>query len=74
MNWIKCPTLIIHGDRDDVIPIDHSKEALKYLPPGSQLKIIQGANHMFEGKEEKVVKEIDMWIRKSSKREMVFRS
>ena len=67
MNWIKCPTLIIHGDRDDIIPIDHSKEASRFLPPGSKLKIIQGANHMFEGKEEEVVKEIIRWISKNFK-------
>jgi pimeloyl-ACP methyl ester carboxylesterase len=38
------PTLIIWGDRDDVIPVSHAHVAHQAIP-GSQLVIIEGAGH-----------------------------
>lgn len=41
-------TLIIHGTKDEIVPIDTSKHYLKIYGENSDLKFIDGANHMFE--------------------------
>ncbi|MGH9301276.1 MAG: alpha/beta fold hydrolase [Acidimicrobiales bacterium] len=40
----KVPTLIVWGDRDRVIPVEHAYRAHKAIP-GSRLEIIEGAGH-----------------------------
>ncbi|MBZ9628505.1 alpha/beta hydrolase [Psychroflexus sp. CAK1W] len=39
------PTLIVHGDEDQIVPIDVSAKKAKELIPKSQLKVIEGAPH-----------------------------
>jgi len=39
------PTLIIHGDDDQIVPIDNSATLSAKLIPGSTLKIYPGASH-----------------------------
>lgn len=41
---IKAPTLIIHGDQDPILPVDHA-HALNEKIPNSKLNIIQGIGH-----------------------------
>jgi uncharacterized protein len=43
---IHCPTLVIHGDRDDAVPIEQSIELEKHLKNGT-LHIIKNADHQF---------------------------
>lgn len=43
---IKAPTLLIHGDRDILIPAENA-EVLRARIPGSQLRIVPGVAHMF---------------------------
>jgi len=38
------PTLIVWGDRDDIIPVEHARRAHE-LMPGSRLEIFEGAGH-----------------------------
>jgi pimeloyl-ACP methyl ester carboxylesterase len=38
------PTLIVWGDRDDIIPVTHAHEAHEAIP-GSRLEIFEGAGH-----------------------------
>jgi pimeloyl-ACP methyl ester carboxylesterase len=38
------PTLILWGDRDRIIPVDHAY-ATHELLPGSRLEIVEGAGH-----------------------------
>ncbi len=52
---IKTPILIIHGNKDDSVPLQSSKEAMNYLPRGSKLEIIDGGNHTLENKMGKVI-------------------
>jgi len=61
---IKCPVLIVHGDADDILPLQHSREAMRYLPKGSRLEVIEGANHHFTGKVDEVIGMTVEWIRK----------
>jgi len=55
LSKIKCPVLIIHGDKDDVVPVEHSRKAMKYLPEKSKLDIIENADHGFYEQLDKII-------------------
>lgn len=42
---INIPLLLIHGDKDDFIPIEHSKTLQKLARNGTRLLTIEGADH-----------------------------
>ncbi|WP_350105635.1 alpha/beta fold hydrolase [Fulvivirga sp.] len=42
------PTLIIHGDKDPTVPVEHAY-ALQQSKPDAELHIIEGADHVFGG-------------------------
>lgn len=44
------PVLIVHGDRDSVVPIEVSRKALQTFAK-ARLRVIEGAEHGFNGKE-----------------------
>ena len=44
------PTLILWGDRDDIIPVEHARAAHE-LMPGSRLEIFEGAGHFLHVEE-----------------------
>ncbi len=44
---IRVPVLILHGSRDDLVPLADSRNAIRLLPRGSRLKVIRGADHAF---------------------------
>jgi non-heme chloroperoxidase len=41
------PTLIIHGDRDQIVPIEVSGKLSAQLIPGARLEVVKGAPHGF---------------------------
>jgi pimeloyl-ACP methyl ester carboxylesterase len=43
---IKSPTLILHGNRDILVPVENA-EILHERIPGSQVRIIEGTGHCF---------------------------
>jgi len=43
---IKAPTLIVHGDRDETVPLEQSLKLQKAIP-GSRLEVISGADHVY---------------------------
>ena len=45
------PTLIVHGDADDVVQIEQSKKS-SLLIPNCKLEIINGSDHRFSKKED----------------------
>jgi len=42
---ITVPTLVIHGDEDQILPIDATGGRMPALIPGSQLHVVQGGPH-----------------------------
>ncbi|MBC8130985.1 MAG: alpha/beta hydrolase [Rhizobiaceae bacterium] len=48
MAHFKVPTLIIHGDADQTVPLDHSAKHLPAMIPGAVLKIYEGAPHALQ--------------------------
>jgi pimeloyl-ACP methyl ester carboxylesterase len=43
---IEAPTLVIHGDRDVLVPVANA-HGLKDRIPGAELRIVSGAGHLF---------------------------
>lgn len=48
LSHITIPVLIVHGTQDERIPFTDSEKALDYLPEGSELQPLAGANHTFD--------------------------
>ena len=46
LDQIACPTLIISGDQDRLVPVANSYRLVKAIP-GARLEIIPGAGHVF---------------------------
>jgi hypothetical protein len=42
---IRCPIVLVHGDRDELISISHSEALLKLAHEPKKLLVIQGAGH-----------------------------
>ncbi|MGV8151447.1 MAG: alpha/beta hydrolase family protein [Candidatus Nanoarchaeia archaeon] len=47
LSKVSCPVLIIHGDKDLMVPLSDSMSAMKYLPKNSKLEIIKNQGHDF---------------------------
>lgn len=62
---IKCPTLILHGTLDELIPRHHAHILKKYLS-NSELIEIEGADHAFTDPEKlnEVLDKISNWLKK----------
>src|SRR5690606_167297 len=45
---VKCPTLIIHGDADQTVPVSAAHRLHHAATPHSRLEIIPGASHVFD--------------------------
>jgi pimeloyl-ACP methyl ester carboxylesterase len=54
---IKAPTLIIHGDRDVLIPVENAS-VLHERIPGSQLHIVRGAGHGYPAQDPVAVHQV----------------
>jgi len=67
LDKIEVPVLIVHGDSDNVVPIDGAKkgyEILKNLNSKNEMYIIEGGDHVFARKEhtqEAIEKTLD-WL------------
>lgn len=64
---IKTPTLIVHGDADDDVPVDQSIrlfDTLRIARPQKELVLISGADHGFEKPEDfnQMIGRIEDWI------------
>ena len=48
---LRQPFLLVHGDRDEIIPVEEAYRLQRYRPLGTKVVIIPGADHMFSGDE-----------------------
>jgi len=61
---IKSPALIIHGDRDILVPVENA-EILHSRVPGSRVRVVQGTGHCFFWEEaDEVVEEVAQFLSK----------
>ena len=45
-----CPWLIVHGDEDELVPIEETIEWVNAMEPGPELVVFSGTCHFFHGK------------------------
>ena len=61
---VTVPWLLIHGDEDDVVPIEHSRDILAKANDQTQLIRLQSASHIFSGASTPVMAErVIVWIK-----------
>jgi pimeloyl-ACP methyl ester carboxylesterase len=60
---IEEPVKIIHGDQDEVVPLEHSKDAVDMLET-SELKVVEGLNHGYNEKIGQIAEEAEKWFQK----------
>ena len=58
------PLLVIHGDEDEIIPVETAHTVQKFNPARIQLEVISGADHMFSQAAHKAsaVETITQWF------------
>jgi len=63
---ICCPISIIHGDKDDVVSVNQSRELFSLINDPKRLTVIEGANHFFETEEQRkrLYETTREWLRK----------
>jgi alpha-beta hydrolase superfamily lysophospholipase len=44
---LRVPTILVHGDRDEVIPVTQSEELYRHIRAEKALHVIPGADHRF---------------------------
>ena len=44
------PTFLVHGERDELIPLQEIRKFYALLPEPKELVVIDGADHLFDGK------------------------
>jgi uncharacterized protein len=61
---ISCPVFILHGDQDDVVPVEEAHELYGYLCGLKKLSIVQGADHRFSDPTlmDRAVHEVVEWL------------
>lgn len=64
LSHIGCPVLIIHGSKDNTVPIKDSESSMNYLSAESKLEIIEGADHGFYEYLDKFIEPTVRWFRK----------
>ena len=61
---ITIPWLLVHGNEDDVVPIEDSRDILAKANSQAQLVTLEGANHVFSDEYTSVmVEKVIMWIK-----------
>lgn len=61
---VTVPWLLVHGDEDDVVPIEDSHDILANADSQAQLVTIEGANHVFSDEYTPVmVEKVIAWIK-----------
>lgn len=64
LSKIKSPVLIIHGNKDDTVPLEQSKEAMQFLAKKSKLEIIKNGDHKLDDKMNIVIPLSVEWFKK----------
>lgn len=61
---ISCPVFILHGDHDEVVPVEEAHELYGYLCGLKKLSIVQGADHRFSDPTlmDRAVYEVVEWL------------
>ena len=63
------PWLIVHGDQDEIIPMEDAHLLQQYRPVSTELAIIKGADHMFshDKQRQEVVDLVVKWFKRQAR-------
>lgn len=63
---LRMPTILVHGDRDEVIPVTQSEELYLHIRAEKALHIIPGADHRFSQPEQfrRAIELLVNWLRR----------
>jgi pimeloyl-ACP methyl ester carboxylesterase len=61
---IEAPTLVVHGREDRVVPVANA-EILAERIPGAELRILDGAGHLYSTEQPEVDEEIARFFREA---------
>ena len=61
---VRAPLLIIHGNLDENVTLSQGELLYKNANKPKKLCVLEGADHIFVGFEDKVMKETLMWFKK----------
>lgn len=64
---LRVPLLIIHGDADQVVPVDHSRRlaaALERVPTEHELVVVRGADHELDGRWDDIRRRAHAWFQR----------
>jgi pimeloyl-ACP methyl ester carboxylesterase len=59
---VKEPVKIIHGDQDEVVPLENSKKAIEILER-SDLRVVEGLDHGYNERIELIAEEAENWFK-----------
>lgn len=64
MASLSQPLLVVHGDRDEIIPVENAYRLHRYKRVNAELAIIPGADHMFSQDEhsQEVAQKVAQWF------------
>lgn len=62
---VKTPTLFVHGEKDDIISVDESKNAVDMIQNNSKLIIVEGENHYLKNKISVFIKHSLDWFKRT---------
>lgn len=61
---IEVPWLFVHGDKDDVVPVEEGQEMYAAAYEPKELVILEGANHIFSGDaESRMTESVISWLK-----------
>jgi len=60
------PFLLIHGDKDEIIPLRCSERLLSRAQQPKEMFTVEGADHIFAGKQKITIKRCLDWLKKAS--------
>ena len=68
---LKIPLLVVHGDADEIIPVEEAYKARDANPDAVTLEIVQGADHMFSDRSqrEKIAQQVAQWFSRQRKQD-----
>jgi alpha/beta superfamily hydrolase len=65
---IQIPWLLVHGTKDDLVPLQDSLDIFEIANEPKQLVQIEGADHMFSEHTPDMIKVVHEWVRKQIRR------
>ena len=68
MAGLKVPLLVVHGDADEIIPVEEAYKARDANPDTVALEILPGADHMFSDRRQRrqVARHAADWFRRQA--------